>query len=103
MKKDLPNVFANAITKKFVNSQEIFTTSENKKDNIRSVTKVPVETIIKRIFNSPTHVYKTKVLITTDAGESIEEIIGKINGFLLTMSGKKIRIHEIINIEEITN
>jgi len=100
MKKDLPSVFANAIDKQFDNVQEVFHVQENRSIKPKITKKVSVDRKISRIFSSPNHVYKSRVLITTDNGVSEEYIVGRTNGILLTIDGKRIMIHEILDLEE---
>jgi len=99
MKKDLPNVFANPLNKNINNAQEVFY-SENKKEE-RTVDTYSVLTKINRIFNSPNHVYKSKVRITTSKGVLEKEIVGKNGGSLLTLNGESIKIVDIIDIERL--
>jgi len=100
MKKDLPNVFANLIDKKFDNVQEVYHT-KYEKEEVRKVAQISVEEKIKRIFNSPNHVYKSRVLITTDKGKVEEIVVGRTNFSILTLNGKNIKIYEINDIEEL--
>lgn len=92
---NLPKVSAFAINKKLENVQERFYSSSPKLDR-----KVDVRGKINDIFSSYTHVYKSKVRITFK--DDIEEkiIIGKTKEELLTLSGEKIRIDSIIDIEK---
>jgi len=99
MKKDLPNVFVNPLEKNINNTQEVFY-SENKKED-RGINVESILTKINRIFNSPHHVYKSKVKITTNKGELVKEIVGKSNGDLLTIEGDHIKIIDILDIERL--
>lgn len=98
MRKDLPNVYANPINKNFENIQEIYYGSSTQQ------TRGGVEDVlskINRIFNSRHHVYKSKVKITLGNEVIDAEIVGKANGNLLTLDGKKIKIVDIEDIERI--
>lgn len=99
MKKDLPNVYANPIDKNFDNVQEIFYGTSLPSTRSRNVENVLSK--INRIFNSRHHVYKSKVKITLGSEIVETEIIGKANGNLLTLDGKKIKIVDIEDIERI--
>ncbi len=95
--KDLPKVFANPIGD-INNDQEFFYGNDRtikKQDSISVVRK------INDIFASPTHVYKSKVRITLKNGISEKVIVGKTSTDLITMSGEKIKIIDIIDIEKI--
>lgn len=96
--KDLPKVSAFAINKKLYNSQERYYGSEeklfsNKKENISSK--------INRIFASNNHVYKSRVRIKTKNDVLERTIIGKTNTDLLTLTGEKIKIVDILDIDRV--
>jgi len=99
MKKELPNVFANPLNKTIDNVQEFYYSDKKLED--RTYSTESILTKINRIFNSPHHVYKSKVKITTNKGELIKEIVGKSNGNLLTLNGEQIKIIDIIDIERL--
>ena len=99
MKKDLPNDYANPLNKTMKNVQEIYYGSGASTD--RTVSVDSVLTKINRIFNSNHHVYKSRVRITTSEGDREEEIVGRTNGSLLTLSGERIKIIDILDIERI--
>jgi len=96
MSKKIPSVYVNPINKKINNSQEIFygKTSFERKD------EEDINESIKKIFNSPNHVYKTRVIITT-TNDVIEcDIVGKTLKSLLTLDGKQILISDIKKIQK---
>lgn len=99
MKKDLPNVYANPIDKNFDNVQEFFYGSSVPLMRNNNVEDVLVK--INKIFNSRHHVYKSKVRVVLENEVLEVEIIGKANGNLLTLDGKKIKIVDIKDIERI--
>ena len=99
MKKDLPNVYANPIDKNFDNVQEFFYSSSVPLMRNNNVEDVLVK--INKIFNSRHHVYKSKVRVVLENEILETEIIGKANGNLLTLDGKKIKIVDIKDIERI--
>jgi len=76
MEKNLPRVYANPINKALSNNKDIFYSGENE---TRSINTIDVTKKINEIFASKTHVYKSKV----------------------TLSGAKISIPNIIDIERI--
>lgn len=99
MKKDLPNVYANPLNKTFQNVQEIYYGSGKAKERSLDVTTIINK--INKIFSSPHHVYKSRVKIITNDGIFERDIIGKSNGYLLTLNGEKIKILDIEDIERL--
>ena len=96
--KDLPSVSAFPIEKKLDNSQERFYgTSEE----LIPSKKVNVVAKINQIFASNNHVYKSRVRIKLKNDTQERTIIGKTSTELLTMTGEKIKIVDIIDIEKI--
>lgn len=96
MNKNLPKVFAVPIDKKMNNNKDIFMSSKNE---IRG--EVIDKNEINKIFNSKTHVYKTKVIVTTLRGEKNVDVVGMQNDNLLTLDGQIIPINEIIEIKKV--
>lgn len=96
--KDLPNVSAFPIKKKLDNSQERFYGSS---ESLRPVKKVNVLSKINEIFASNNHVYKSRVRIKFKNDISERTIVGKTSTELLTLTGEKIRIVDIMDIEKI--
>ncbi len=94
-----PKVFANPITKKLDNSQELF--YEDRKSNYGNSESIDVNKKINEIFSSKNHVYKSHVLIKTRDDEFISDIIGQTEHSILLMDGKSIRISDIIDIKKI--
>lgn len=97
MNKKLPNVFAVPITKKMNNNKETFKSTEE--EGLRS-TPVSIQQINK-IFSDKTHVYKTRVKITTKKGSEEVDIVGQTKEALLTLSGKAINISDILDIKKV--
>lgn len=96
MNKKLPNVYAVPITKKINNNKETFKSTE---EGLRSA-PVGIEEI-NRIFSDKTHVYKTRVRITTKNKTEEVEIVGQTKDSLLTLSGDTINIHDILDIKKV--
>lgn len=96
--KDLPSVSAFPIEKELKNSQERYYGAES----ILMPSK-PVNVIskINQIFASNNHVYKSRVRIKFKDDIQERTIVGKTNTQLLTLSGEKIKIVDIIDIEKI--
>ena len=93
MSKELPSVYANPIDKKINNSQELF---YGRKE--RSIKTSNIEEEINNIFSSPNHVYKTRVIITTDTDNIECDVVGKTSNSLLTLDNKRISIKDIKSI-----
>lgn len=94
----LPNVDAFPIEKELHNVQTRFYGSANDRVPRKEVN---VLSKINAIFSSPTHIYKSRVKIFTSNDVLERTIIGKNNTYLLTLSGDKININEIIDIEKL--
>ncbi len=99
MKNDLPGVYANKISKKINNTQDLYY-DENKSIDLRN-DKKSISKKISDIFNSLDHVYKSDVKITINDRSFIKTIVGKKNNYLLTMDNESININDISNIEKI--
>lgn len=93
----LPNVFANPITKKFNNYQDLYRSDRD----IKTYNQKDINKKINEIFGSLNHVYKSRVRITMNDGIHEEEIVGKTNINLLTIDNKLIKITDILDIEKI--
>lgn len=98
MEKNLPKVYANPINKPLNNNRDVYYGNSG---DTRSVSDINVLGRINEIFASKTHVYKSSVRITTDKDTFDSIIVGKTNDYLLTLSGAKISIPTIKNIEKI--
>ncbi len=97
MSKNLPNVYAVPITKKMTNNKETYKSFEVDGDRSSSVSVGE----INKIFNDKTHVYKTKVQITTRKGIETVEVVGLVKNALLTLSGESINIEDILDIKKV--
>ena len=96
--KDLPRVSAFPIDKKLDNSQERFYGAT---DFFKETKPVNVISKINQIFASNNHVYKSRVRIKLKNDIEERTIIGKTSTELLTFTGDKIKITDIIDIEKI--
>lgn len=96
MNKKLPNVYAVPITKELKNNKEIFKSSES---GMRSTPVTDRE--INQIFNDKTHVYKTRVQITTNSGIKEVDVVGETKNSLLTLSGETINKKDILDIKKV--
>lgn len=97
MEKDLPRVFVNPINKEINNNLDIYY-----KGRIKEVPKnIDITKKINQIFASTSHVYKSKVRITTENDTFETTIVGKSGSDLLSLNGERIHINNIQNIEKI--
>ncbi len=95
--KNLPKVSAFAIDKKINNYQEAF----YGKSEERHAYKGNIVNKINEIFASSSHVFKSRAKITLKDDIVERTIIGKTGTYLLTLSGDKIPINEIMDIEKV--
>ena len=104
MSKELPKVYANKIEKNIENNKEyVVSKNEEKKEtnNISENTSIEknINQKINEIFSSYKYVYKADVVITTDEGEIVKNIIGKNGNNLITMDNELIDINSIKDIK----
>ena len=95
--KDLPKVSAFSIDKKLSNYQESF----YGKNEERHVYKGNIINKINDIFRSSNHVFKSRVRIYLNNDVVERTIVGKTGTDLLTLTGDKIRISDILDIEKV--
>lgn len=100
--KKIPKIFVNTINKKIDNNKEVYysyldnkNVSEKKFSN-----EFDMQNKINNIFKSKNFVYKKKLNIKTRNCQKDYIIISKTYDYLLTMSGEKIYIKDIIDIKE---
>ena len=98
MKKELPRVYVNNISKKFKNAQETFYENEENRSYKLSLSEIMKK--INDIFKSPNHVYKSKVIITINGKEEEKVIVGKRNDSNFTLDGVVININSISDIKK---
>ena len=100
MKKDLPKMYHSSINKNIENVQNIFSSINYRDNDIRSISynQFDIENKINNIFNSPNFIYKADVNILTDKGLIKKKIIGKRNGYLITIDNETIPINTIKDI-----
>lgn len=98
MEKDLPRVFVNPINKEINNNLDIYYKDRSFKEIPKSI---DITKKINQIFASASHVYKSKVKITTENDTFETTIVGKSGSDLLSLNGERIHINNIQNIEKI--
>lgn len=96
--KDLPSVSAFPIEKDLRNSQERFYGGN---EDVFPSKKVNVVSKINQIFASNNHVYKSRVRIKFKDDIAERTIVGKTSTELLTLTGEKIKIASIVDIERL--
>lgn len=106
--KELPKMYQNKITKEINNTQKIYSSLEDKNNNIKTnniFIKKPtinnrynIEQKIYNIFNSPDYIYKVDVTIVTNNGTIEKRIVGKNRTNLITIDNEYIPISSIIDI-----
>ena len=100
LEKKIPKVFANKIDKKIENNEtysytrndDIFKEKNTKEDNL------DINSKINNIFKSSGYIYKIDVNIKLKDGIVDKRIIGKRNGYLITMDNELIKISDILDI-----
>lgn len=105
MKKELPKMYQNKITKTVPSIQKVYSTI-NTKEDIRedrtiSNTRYPsisIEKKIDNIFNSPDYVYKADVTIITDTETLTRRIIARNRNNIITIDNEYIPISIIRDI-----
>ena len=96
MNKKLPSVYAVPIEKTLHNNKEVFKSTEEGTRESRVDRKE-----IQEIFKSKTHVYKTRVKITTRNEIKEVDVVGETQNALLTLSGETIPLDVIIDIKKV--
>ncbi len=97
MNKELPKVYAVPIEKDLQNNKNTFISTEKEVRSAVGITK----TDINKIFNAKSHVYKSRIRLTTKEGQREVEVVGLYNDSLLTLNGEKIPINSILAIEKV--
>lgn len=101
MEKKIPKVFANKIDRKIENNDtysytrnnENFIEANDKQDNL------DINSKINNIFKSSGYIYKADVSIRLKDNTIEKRIIGKKNGYLITMDNELININDILDIK----
>ena len=95
----LPKVFANKIDKKILNNENYVVSKNEEKINKEINTNINITQKINDIFKSYKYVYKADVIITTNEGEIVKQIIGKNKNNLITIDNELIDIDTIKDIK----
>jgi len=97
MDKKIPKVFANKFDKKIENNAT-YSVTRNDEFSFRENSKQDINFKINQIFKSANYVYKVDVEIKLKEGVINKRIIGKKNGYLITMDNELIKIDDILDI-----
>jgi hypothetical protein len=103
MKKDLPKIYSLKVDKD-TNSRVSYT--KNKDEVIKEDNKIKkqfnitksVEDKINEIFSNISYVYKMDVVIKTNDGEFVKQLVGRNNKAIITMDNEQIPINTIKEI-----
>ncbi len=90
MKKELPKVFHQEITKPLHNNEKVFYSSGNR--------EVKEEKNVYQLFET-NHIYRTKVKLTLKDKEVEKIVIGRTENNLITFDNEIIAINDIQRIE----
>ncbi len=96
MNKNLPNVFAVPIDKKIKNNEDVFVSGKREERS----NSIPLQEIDK-LFNSKTHVYKTRVKLVTKTKTEEVDVVGRTSQALLTLDGQTIFLEDILEIKKV--
>ncbi len=101
MKKEIPKIYVNNISK-INNNKEVFYSYKDNNDDKKEIEYPDLYELqdkIDDIFRSNDFIYKKKVFIKTKYGEGYYTIISKSFDYLLTIDGEKIYIQNILEIK----
>lgn len=100
MKKEIPKIFINKISKINNNKEVYYSYKDNNIDNIESknISIYDMRNKIDELFRARDFIYKKKFHIKTKYGENDYIIISKSYDYLLTIDGEKIYIENILDI-----
>ncbi len=100
MKKDLPGIYKNQISKKIQNNKSVYhlkdtnDTSYSKHDDDYG----NVEEKLKKLFKTTRYVFNIRVIIETEKKTYDTKIAGQVKNSIVTVDGEVIPIVEIKNI-----
>lgn len=102
MKKELPKIYSESIEKD-TNHVVAYTRSEERQEapkekKVQKGFQKSVNQKINEIFKSVNYVYKMEVVIQTEEGEFVKQIVGRNKNQLITMDNEQIAIDKIKDI-----
>lgn len=99
--KDLPKIYSEGDIQA-PNKTVAYTRSEEKEEVQKEEKKVrlekSVEQKIRDILNSVNYVYKMDVVVVTEEGKQIKQLVGKNKNNIITMENEQIPIEKIKDI-----
>lgn len=98
MDKKIPKVFANRIDRKIENN-DTYSITRKEEAKVKESNKQDINFKINQIFKSAGYVYKADVEIKLLDEIINKRIIGKKNGYLITIDNELIKIEDIIDIK----
>ena len=97
MDKKIPKVFANRIDKKIENN-DTYSITRNDDVKVKENRGLDINSKINQIFKSTKYIYKIDVEIVVSTGTITKRIIGRKNGYLITIDNELIKIDDILDI-----
>ncbi len=101
MKKDLPRIYSERVDKD-TNDVVSYTKNEEKMIENREIRREKVEKSIEQkineILKSVHYVYKMEVVIETEEGSQVKQLVGKNKNSIITMDNEQIPIDKIKDI-----
>ena len=99
MNKKVPKIFVNKIDKIYNNKEVYYSYKDNTNDiELVNVNEFEIQKKINDLFKSNDFIYKKKFHIKTKYGEDDYIIISKSYDYLLTITGERIYINNILDI-----
>ena len=99
MNKKVPKIFVNKIDKIYNNKEVYYSYKDNTNDiELVNVNEFEIQKKINDLFKSNDFIYKKKFHIKTKYGEDDYIIISKSYDYLLTITGERIYISNILDI-----
>ncbi len=100
MKKELPRIYKNNVSKKNTHNKDVFYVRNDSVEQEKSeyLEEVDVEEKLRKLFRSSRYVFNIGVVIKTVRGEYDTKIAGKVKNSIVTIDGVVIPIIEIKDI-----
>ena len=102
MKKDLPSIYKNNVTKKNTHNKNVFYVKNDDENNrqVEVLEEIDVEEKLRKLFKSSRYVFNIGVIIKTNRGDYDTKIAGKITipAIIKDFNGVTIPIIEIKDI-----
>lgn len=99
MSKKIPKIYINKIDKINNNKEVYYSYKDDYEEEIKLPTREEINDKINKLFKSNDFVYKKKVYIKTKYSEGYFVVVSKNYDYLLTLTGEKIYISNILEIK----